>query len=110
MRDANTNINYQVMSVKNDKGEYMPDFDELKANAENAEELKYIEKAEKNCKEWAGGFAYNAVFIVQYKCGHYEILQSPVNEHYPLERVLKTEKEHAMTSKCTRCICGMFMK
>lgn len=109
-------INYQVMgeSQKNKYGKYIPDFEKLIAGATCEEEVAYIQKTQaqferylsKTGYESFAGFAFNMVYITRQKCGHFEIFQTPQNEHYRLEENLKQAEEHANNSKCSRCICG----
>lgn len=104
-------INYQIMSEKvktndgwcgQEKEAYKPNYDELIKNATCEEEAEYIRKV----KERNSTFAFNMVYITKQKCGHYEIFQIPCNEYYTVERNLKFAEEHAVTSKCTRCVCN----
>lgn len=99
--------NYQVMaeSQKTKDGVYIPDFDALRATASCDEERAYIDRVEEKIK--AGklfkGFRWNMVYITKMACGHYEIFQTPANEHYPVAENLKHAQEHAAQSKCSHC-------
>lgn len=101
--------NYQVMdeSRKNGSGEYIPDFNALRATASCDEERAYIDSVEKRIIDGKfSGFHWNMVYITKMACGHYEIFQAPANERYPLNEILKSAQDHAATSKCTHCICN----
>ena len=96
-------INYQIMKEsQKSEGKYYPNYKELINNATSKEEQDYINKVQND----NFGFAYNMVYITKQKCGHYEIFQTPQNEYYSLEDNLKNAKEHALTMKCTHCICN----
>lgn len=95
----NSRINYQIMPHKSD-GAYLPDYDELIQNSTcQSEADKWRELKAKNLT-----FAWNMVYCTQMRCGHFEVFQSPQNEHYPLENVLQQAREYASRSKCTSCI------
>ena len=94
-------INYQVMAAAAD-GKYYPDYEALIAGASCEEEVKYIKEVQKS----NFAFAYNMVYITRQSCGHFEIFQTPQNEHYPLEYVLDGAIQLATERKCTRCICN----
>jgi len=96
-------INYQVM---NDEqmvdGKYFPDYERLMQNATDVEEVSYIREIEKG----NFGFSYNLVYVTKQTCGHYEIFQTPLNNHYPLSDSLRLAKERSESSQCTACICS----
>ena len=95
----NDKINYQVMPKKAD-GTYLPDYDTLIQNSTcQAEADKWRELKAQNYS-----FAWNMVYCTQMKCGHFEVFQSPQNEHYPLDKVLQQAREYASHNKCTGCI------
>lgn len=97
------NFNYQIMSENQKKdGKYYPDYDKLIANANCEEEKGYIEQVKKRNFP----FAFNMVYITKQKCGHFEIYQTPQNEHYSIEENLSHAKEHAEKSSCSHCICN----
>lgn len=108
-------INYQIMTEeqKNEHGKYIPNWEALIAGATSEEEAEYIKSVQSQneklvrIKRWekSAGFAFNMVYVTKQSCGHYEIFQTPQNEHYTLENVL-TEAEKYMKMKCSRCICG----
>lgn len=109
-------INYQIMmeDQKNEHGKYIPNYEELVARASCEEEAEYIKKVQTQSKKWAGikgcekfaGFAFNMVYVTKQSCGHFEIFQTPQNEHYTLESVLAEAEMHAKM-KCSRCVCGI---
>jgi len=112
-REDSMKINYQIMSdnQKNENGKYVPDIDKLIQTATCAEELEYIMKIVQRYDErketgFTLEFAYNMIYITRLTCGHFEIFQTPCNEHYSLHENLKNAKTHAETSKCTKCICN----
>lgn len=52
------------------------------------------------------GFKYNGIFMMQMKCGHYEVFQHPARNLTELKewvKLMHTEKHY---HKCTLCICG----
>lgn len=110
-------INYQIMaeSQKNKYGQYIPDFEKLIEGATCEDEVSYIRTVQEWSEKWQrkpeceryAGFAYNMVYITRQKCGHFEIFQTPCNEHYSLEENLRQAEEHAKEMKCTRCISGI---
>ena len=98
-------INYQIASgqflIESNNPEF-PDYENLIRNASCDEEVDYIRTVQKaNIK-----FAFNMVYITRQACGHFEIFQTPQNDYYTLETILKTAEETAKTRKCTRCICN----
>jgi hypothetical protein len=72
-------------------GKYYPEYDRLIAGATCEEEAEYLRKV----KERNFPFAFNMVYVMRMACGHFEIFQSPQNEHYSLEYVLKCAAENA---------------
>ncbi len=109
-------INFQVMTEnqKNEYGKYVPDWEALKAGASCEEEKEYIDRIIALDEKWISkgrgeyaGFAFNMVYITRQKCGHFEIFQTPCNEHYSLEENLLQAEEHAKKMKCGRCISGI---
>lgn len=95
----NDRINYQIMTEKTN-GEYLPDYDALIKNSTcQAEAEKWRELKAKDFT-----FAWNMVYCTQLRCGHFEVFQSPQNEHYPLDEVLQQAREYASHNKCTSCI------
>jgi hypothetical protein len=98
----NGRINYQVMP-ENAGGVYLPDYDRLiKDSTCRAEADEWRELKARNCT-----FAWNMVYCTRMRCGHFEVFQSPQNEHYPLDEVLRQAREHAARSKCTACIINL---
>ena len=108
-------INYQIMEEyqKNGDGKYIPDFDQLIADATCEEEAAYIRDVKERTERYLStpgyesmaGFAFNMVYVTRQRCGHFEMFQSPMNEHHPLEEVLEQAEEHTKMD-CTRCICN----
>lgn len=99
---ADKKINYQVMAGPAADGKYYPDYETLIAGATCEEEAEYLNEVRKR----SFGFAYNMVYVTRQACGHFEIFQTPQNEHYPLETVLAVAIAHATERKCTRCTCN----
>ena len=96
-------INYQIMEKSND-GNYYPDYEKLIAGATSKEEAEYIASVKEKAKKMKFGFAWNMVYVTRYTCGHYEIFQTPQNEHYPLAEVLRHAAEYVKTRQCSSCI------
>ena len=112
MIDKN-NTQYCIMTdeQKNNADSYIPNYDELIANAPNDEmKAKWIESKELHeriGKEDAkhGGYAFNGIYMMKMACGHYEIFQHHVRDESELVdwiELMHTEKYY---KKCTRCIC-----
>ena len=107
-------IQYQIMTdeQRNDADVYVPNYDELIAEAPNKEmKAKWIECKElheKWNKEDAkyGGFAFNSIYMMKMKCGHYEVFQHPVREESELIEWIALMQSDKHYKKCTRCICG----
>ena len=111
MIDKTTKIQYEIMTVENENGDYIPSFDKLIAEAPNSEMAKKWEECRdliertKDSDFSFDGFAFKFVACVKQACGHYEILQHPYNAEYEdIEDVLESFAEE--NRKCTRCICG----
>jgi hypothetical protein len=108
-------INYQIMTEnqKNEHGKYIPDWEALIAGATCKEEIEYIKKVQTQNEKWVrvkgwesiAGFAFNMVYVTKQICEHFEIFQSPQNEHYTPESVLAEAEKHTKM-KCSKCICG----
>lgn len=95
-------VNYQIMTKRDEKGRYHPDYGKLIENASSEEEKEYLEEVENSP---FSGYAFNLVLVTRQKCGHYEIFQSPCNKYYPVEKVLKSAEKAAESQECTQCIC-----
>lgn len=110
--DTETTIQYQIMTdeQRNEVGAYIPNYDELIANAPN-DEMKTKWIASKELHQKLGekdakyeGFAFNSVYIMKMACGHYEVFQHSVREESELiEWIEMMQNENR---RCTRCICG----
>lgn len=94
-------VNYQIMPNVEQDGKYIPDYDALLAAASSEQERRYLRRVADHDMR----FAYNMVYVTRMMCGHFEIFQTPQNKHYSLEENLARAREHASTSRCTRCIC-----
>ena len=110
MIDKKTGIQYEIMTEKDNNGEYIPHLDDLIAESPNNEIKEQWEKLQeliektKDSEFAFGGFAFKFVCCTQRSCGHYEILQYPYNEqHDSVEEILNDFYED--NNKCTRCIC-----
>lgn len=96
-------INYQVMTDSQQvDGKYIPVWEALIARAASDEEKAYIQEVQRH----GINFAFNMVYVTKQACGHYEIFQTPQNEHYGLEENLREAEETAKDRKCTSCICN----
>ena len=101
-RDGKVTANIQVITMQDADGRYLPNYDELIASASCEDEIKkWTEAKERNFKP-----TWNMITCMKNTCGHWEIFQSPVNEHHPLAQEVRELYEHSQHSKCTRCICG----
>ena len=108
-----TGIQYEIMTVQNEDGDYIPSFSKLIAEAPNEAIAHQWKRCENRIEETKGktfsfgGFAFQLVVCVQQKCGHYEILQHPYNAEYEdLNDVLQDFAKEGQYRRCTRCICG----
>ena len=99
-------MTYQIMTKTNDRGYWVPDYDELIKHSSCKEEAEKWEKA----KEMNADFAFNFVICTKQKCGHWEIFQNPCNEYYPLVKLIASFEEEAKTRECTRCTLDRFNK
>lgn len=113
MIDKN-NTQYCIMTdeQKNDANSYVPNYDELIANAPNDEmKANWIETKEileRVGKEDAKyrGFAYNGIYMMKMACGHYEVFQHHVRSESELVEWIELMQVEQKNRKCTRCICG----
>lgn len=98
---------------KNVAGSYIPNYDELVANAPNDEmKAKWIE-----CKETLArigkedakydGFAFNGIYMMKMACGHYEIFQHHARSESDLVDWIELMQSDKYYKKCTRCICDL---
>lgn len=109
MINENLKTQYEIMTVKNknETGSYIPNYDELIAEAPNTEMAqKWAEAKEFNEKypQYAG-FTFNAVYMKQMACGHYEIFQHSAASETELLQWIALMNEEEADKKCTRCIC-----
>lgn len=100
---VSSTVNYQIMD-KDQKvhGSYHPNYQMLIDNAKSEGERKYIEAIQKRDII----FAFNMVYVTQQKCGHYEVFQTPMNEHFELDKKLRYIEDEVKVRNCTNCICG----
>ena len=113
MYNKDLKAQYVIMNDenKNDKGSYIPNYDELIADAPNDEmKAKWIASkelheslAEKDAK--FGGFAFNSIYMMKMKCGHYEIFQHAVRSEAELVGWIELMLSDKYHKKCTTCIC-----
>lgn len=106
-------FNYQVLTNKTKDGRYIPDYDKLIENASCQEEIDYIKSVQERQALYAEknpsylGFAFNFVYVMKQKCGHYEIFQHPgYGISYILDEIREHAEYHAADMKCTRCTCN----
>ena len=112
MYNETFNTQYAIMTDENEYG-YVPDYDELIHEAPNDEmRAKWIESKERHEKYLesdfpkASSFAYNGIYMMQMKCGHYEIFQHSVRNEDDLVEWIEEMHKEKNYKKCTRCICG----
>ena len=111
MIDKN-NTQYEIMTdeQRNEVGAYVPNYDELIANAPNDEmKAKWIASKELHQKLGEkdarfGGFAFNSVYMIKMACGHYEVFQHHSRDESDLIEWIEMMQDE--NRKCTRCICG----
>ena len=111
MYNKDLKTQYVIISEKTENG-FIPDFDELIAEAPNDEmKAKWIESkelherlSEKDAK--FGGFAFNGIYMMKMKCGHYEVFQHMVRDESDLVEWIALMQSDKHYKKCTRCICG----
>ena len=97
---------------RNESGVFVPNYDELIANAPNDEmKAKWIASkelhenlAEKDAR--FGGFAFNSIYMMKMACGHYEIFQHSAKNESDLIDWIELMHSDKHYKKCTRCICG----
>jgi len=95
---------------KNEFG-YIPDYDQLIAEAPNSEMAakweqcrELHEKIGKENPKYAT-FAYNSVYMMKMKCGHYEIFQHAARSEEDLIDWIELMLSDKYYKKCTTCIC-----
>lgn len=111
--ENNMATQFEIMTEenKNDAGSYVPNYDELIAEAPNDEMVaKWISSkelheslAEKDVRY--GGFAFNCVYMMKMSCGHYEIFQHSARSEEELVDWIKMMQSDEYYKKCTSCIC-----
>ena len=111
----NTNdmeIQYVIMAEEN-KNEfgYVPNYDELIAEAPNTEMVakweqcrELHEKIGKEDPKYAT-FAFNSIYMMKMKCGHYEIFQHATGSEEDLIGWIELMLSDKYYKKCTSCIC-----
>lgn len=110
--NTENNTQYCIMTdeQRNDAGAYIPNYDELIANAPNDEmKSKWIESKELHARlsekdARFGGFTFNSIYMIQMACGHYEIFQHSARSEAELVEWIEMMQDE--NRKCTRCICG----
>ena len=97
---------YEIMTNKEDDGRYYPNYENLIAEAPN-EDIKNVLKESQKITEKFGGFAYNAIYVMKMKCGHYELFQHQVVDEDDLINWFHLMHEERNYSRCTMCICDI---
>lgn len=114
MYNKDLNAQYVIMTDenKNESGAYVPNYDELIADAPN-DEMKANWIASKELHERLGekdakygGFAFNSIYMIKMKCGHYEVFQHSVRDENDLVEWISLMQSDKHYKNCTRCICG----
>lgn len=105
-------VQYEIMTEeqKNEFG-YTPNYEALIEEAPNEEiaqkwiECKELfEKCKNDCPRLSA-FAFNSVYIMKMKCGHYEIFQHSCRSEKELVEWIALMQTPKHYKKCTRCIC-----
>lgn len=107
-------VTYQVMckDQKNQYGRYIPDFDKLIEGAHTEKETEYIKKLKRNNERMlessslrpVAGCTTDMVYITEYACGHYELLQASSNKGKNVDTILHDAIRSSMKCNCNRCI------
>ena len=105
-------IQYVKMTDENKNAfGYIPDYDELIAEAPNSEMAakwkqcrELHEKIGKENPKYET-FAFNSVYMMKMKCGHYEIFQHAVGSEEDLVEWIELMLSDKYYKKCTTCIC-----
>lgn len=97
---------YEIMTNKEDDGRYYPNYENLIAEAPN-EDIKNVLKESQKITEKFEGFAYNAIYVMKMKCGHYELFQHQVVDEDDLINWIHLMHEERNYNKCTMCICDI---
>lgn len=112
LKTKDMEIQYVIMTEEN-KNEfgYIPEYDELIAEAPNTEMAAKWEQ----CRELHQKigkenpkyetFAFNSVYMMKMKCGHYEIFQHAVRSEGELVEWIELMLSDKYYKKCTTCIC-----
>ena len=112
MYNEKLNAQYEIMTVeqKNEYG-YNPNYEKLIAEAPNKEMAQKWRESQELHESMLeehprfSAFAYNSVYMVQKRCGHYEIYQhSCRSEEELLDWIENVELKRNMD--CTACMCG----
>ena len=113
MYNENLKVQYVIMTDenKNNEGSYVPNYDELIAEAPTEDMTsKWIEA--KNLHEKLGetepkyqGFAFNSIYMMEMQCGHFEIFQHHVRSEDDLIEWIELMQSDKYYKKCSKCIC-----
>lgn len=111
MYNEDLKAQYVIMTDenKNDEGSYVPNYDELIAEAPNEDMTnKWIQARDLHAELGGkfGGFAFNSIYMIEMKCGHYEIFQHSVRDEDDLLEWIELMQSDKYYKNCTRCICG----
>ena len=113
MYNEKTKAQYVIMTDECKIGDnYVPNFDELIKEAPNDEmrakweRSKELYETTKDKRFGFDGFAFNSIYMIQMKCGHYEIFQHHVRDESELIEWIELMQTDKYYKECTRCICG----
>ena len=90
---------YEIMANKKEDGRYYPNYENLIAEAPN-KDIKNVLKESQKITEKFGGFAYNAIYVMKMKCGHYELFQHQVIDEDDLINWIHLMHEERNYSVC----------
>ena len=112
MYNEETKTQYCIMTEenKNIANSYVPDWDKMINECPDEQmKEKWIECKERHSRmenpKWQG-FAFNAIYMMEMKCGHFELFQHHVRSEDELVEWIKLMQEPKNYHKCTICICG----
>ena len=111
MYNENLKAQYVIMTDenKNNEGSYVPNYDELTAQAPNVEMMtKWIQSRDIHAELEGkfGGFAFNSIYMIKMSCGHYEIFQHSARDEDDLLEWIELMQSDKYYKDCTMCICG----